>query len=54
MSTELSEFKSWLRNIWLENCEEHNQFNEPPLKMGEYFQKYKWWLRREFRFQNKK
>lgn len=53
MSKELSDFKSWLRNIWLENCAEHDGYNEPPLKMSEYFQKYKWWLRREYRFQRK-
>jgi hypothetical protein len=53
MSKVNSNFKTWLRHIWLENCDEHDQFNEPAFNMSEYFQKYKWWLRREYRHQSK-
>lgn len=51
MKNEFTEFKNWLRNIWLDNCEEHNAYGELPYTMQEYWHKYKWWLRREYRFQ---
>lgn len=46
-------FQNWLRNIWLENCQEHDVYGELPYTMQEYFQKYKWWLKREYRYQQK-
>lgn len=48
-------FRSWVRSLWLDNCEERqvygiqNKFTEQ-----EYFQQYKWWLRREYRYQRAK
>jgi hypothetical protein len=48
-----SNFRNWLRNIWLENCSEHEAHRELPYTLQEYWAKYKWWLRREYRFQNK-
>lgn len=42
-------FRDWLRNIWLDNCAEHESYKELPYTMEEYFRKYKWWLRREYR-----
>lgn len=48
-----SHFANWLRNIWLDNCAEHENFHELPYTMKEYFDKYKWWLKREYRFQLK-
>lgn len=47
-----SHFRNWLRNIWLDNCSEHEGFKELPYTMKEYFDKYKWWLKREYKFQN--
>jgi Na+-transporting NADH:ubiquinone oxidoreductase subunit NqrF len=47
----MSEFRSWLRNIWLDNCDEHDLWNEPHDSMEVYFKKYKYWLKREFRYQ---
>jgi hypothetical protein len=49
-----SQFRNWLRIIWLENCREHEDHNELPYTLKEYWARYKWWLRREYRFQNKK
>jgi len=46
-------FRHWLRNIWLENCDEHRDFGELPYSMQEYFHKYKYWLKREFKHQQK-
>ena len=47
-----TEFRNWLRQIWLDNCQERSELNEPNLSMQTYFQRYKYWLKREFRFQN--
>lgn len=47
--TKTSEFRAFLRNIWLDNCDEHRDLGELPYSMAEYFSKYKYWLKREFR-----
>jgi hypothetical protein len=47
-----TEFRSWLRQLWMQNCAERDEFGEPNLPMQTYFQRYKYWLKREFRFQN--
>jgi len=47
-----TEFRSWLRQLWMQNCTERDEFGEPILSMQTYFQRYKYWLKREFRFQN--
>jgi hypothetical protein len=49
-----TDFRAWLRQIWLENCGERDQYNELPLSQEEYFQKYKYWLKREFKYQRSK
>jgi hypothetical protein len=48
-----SNFKNWLRLIWLENCREHEDHHELPYTLKEYWQRYRWWLRREYRYQQK-
>jgi hypothetical protein len=45
----ISGFRTWVRELWYENCEEHFQDNIPKYTHEEYFQKFKWWLRREYR-----
>lgn len=44
-------FRSWLEDLWRDNCSEHDDYNEPRYTLQEYFAKYKWWLRREYRHQ---
>lgn len=46
-------FRNWLRNIWLENCKEHEEYSELPYSLKEYWSKYKYWLRREYRHQQR-
>jgi hypothetical protein len=46
-----SAFRTWVRELWHENCEEHFIYGEPKLSQEEYFQKYKFWLKREYRHQ---
>jgi hypothetical protein len=47
-------FRAWLQNLWLENCSENDSWGQPKLTMAEYFSRYKYWLKREYRHQQKK
>lgn len=49
----VSNFRHWVENIWRENCEERREWHDDPESLNVYFARYKWWLKREFRFQNK-
>lgn len=42
-------FRSWVRNLWLENCDEHGDANLPKYSYEEYFQTFKWWLKKEYK-----
>lgn len=44
-------FRIWLNNIWMENKDEHMEFSELAMPLEEYFKRYKWWLKREYKFQ---
>lgn len=48
-----SRFKLWVQKIWIDNCEERLTYNENPTTMKHYWNTYKWWLRREYRHQQK-
>ena len=52
--TEQSEFRKWVRELWLQNCDEHSEFNELPFTQQEYWDMYKFWLKREFKHQRDK
>jgi hypothetical protein len=47
-------FRLWLQNIWFDNKQERNEVGELPYSQEEYFQKYKYWLKREYRHQQSK
>ena len=49
-----TEFRAWLRQLWAENCAERDGFGQLPYSQSEYFQRYKWWFRREFRYKNQR
>lgn len=49
----LTSFRLWLQNIWQDNKEEHAIYGEPTLSISDYFNKYKYWLKREFRHQQR-
>jgi hypothetical protein len=49
-----SEFRQWVRDLWLQNCDEHSNYNELPLSQQEYWTRYKFWLKREFKHQRNK
>jgi hypothetical protein len=44
-------FRKWLEELWRQNCEEHDAYSEPRYTMQEYFQRYRWWLKREYQYQ---
>jgi hypothetical protein len=49
-----SKFRLWVQKIWYENSEEHLTFNENPYTIKEYWERYKYWLKREFKHQQSK
>lgn len=46
-----SEFRNWVRLLWLENSQESEGFGQAPYPLEEYWSRYKWWLKREFKYQ---
>ncbi len=44
-------FRDWCRQMWYEHCDEVESWTRQRVNYlsAEYFGKYKWWLRREFR-----
>ena len=51
----MTEFRNWVHNLWLDNCEERVLYCDGDrLSEQEYFQRFKWWLRREYRHQQQK
>lgn len=47
-------FRQWCTHKWYEHCDEVESWTGQRVQYlsAEYFQKYKWWLRREYRNQN--
>ena len=51
---ESSKFRLWVHELWYENREEHLTYREDPYTIKQYWDKYKYWLKREFKHQRKK
>jgi len=49
----MNRFRHWLVTQWLEHVDEVISWTgkAPSYTAEDYFAKYKWWLRREFRYQ---
>ena len=47
------DFRHWVQEIWYKHVDECQQYRETPKTSSEYWEQYKWWLKREFRFQTK-
>ena len=45
-------FRLWVTEIWRDNCDERLVYDEQLYNIKEYWDKYKWWLRREYRYKN--
>lgn len=46
-----SAFRTWVRKIWIENTSERLEYRELPYSIKEYWERYKYWLKREYKFQ---
>ena len=49
-----TDFRAWVNNLWIENCNERDAYGEPQCDPKEYFNKFKWWLKREYKHQRSK
>jgi len=48
-----STFRHWVYNIWHENCDECREWQDQEQTLATYWNKYKWWLKREYRYQTR-
>jgi hypothetical protein len=46
-----SKFRSWVRNLWVDNCEERLTYGQDPATINQYWDTYKFWLKREYKYQ---
>ena len=44
-----SPFRMWVHNLWIENAEERLVYKENPVTIQQYWNTYKWWIKREYR-----
>lgn len=54
MKRDNSAFSNWVRNMWYEHVEEYQAWNKcspTDANAQEYFRRYKYWLKREYRHQ---
>ncbi len=49
----VSAFRLWVQDIWHQNCEEHLTYGEDPYTIKQYWERYKYWLKREYRHRQK-
>ena len=50
----LSRFRLWVQELWMNNKEERLIWGEEPATIEQYWNTYKWWIRREYRHQERK
>jgi hypothetical protein len=44
-------FRLWVNNLWFENRDEYDTFSQQGYSLEEYFNRYKYWLKREYQYQ---
>jgi hypothetical protein len=44
-------FRMWCQNLWMANADERSEMGFDRIDMSEYFRRYKFWLKREYRYQ---
>jgi len=47
-------FRNWVRNLWVDNCEERLTYGQDPATINQYWDTYKFWLKREYKYQRGK
>ena len=45
----MKSLRLWVEEIWRENCEERLTYNENPATIKEYWNTYKYWLKKEYK-----
>ena len=45
----VSPFRMWVHNLWIDNCEERLVYKQDPVTQQQYWNTYKWWIKREYR-----
>ena len=48
-----SPFRLWVQRLWMENREERLIYGEDPVTIKQYWQRYKYWLKREYQYREK-
>ena len=51
MTQKWTPFRAWVHQLWVDNCEERVVSGDSRLDERDYFLKFRWWLRREYRHQ---
>jgi hypothetical protein len=46
-------FRMWVQEIWFQNRAEHEEYGELPLSLQDYWDQYKYWLKREYQYQRR-
>ena len=49
-----SPFRHWVTELWMENREERLLYGEEPATITQYWERYKFWLKREYKHQRDK
>ena len=49
-----SAFRHWVNELWMENREERLLYGEEPATITQYWERYKYWLKREYKHQRDK
>jgi hypothetical protein len=49
-----SDFRLWVRKIYNESCLERDCWNQKIDSIDQFWKDYKYWLKREFKYQRKK
>jgi hypothetical protein len=44
-------FRLWVQRIWMDNCEERLTVGQDPVTISQYWNNYKYWLKREYKHQ---
>ena len=48
-----SKFRLWVQRLWMENREERSIYGDEPATIKQYWNTYKWWIKREYKHREK-
>ena len=49
----VTDFRLWVQRIWMENCDERLTVGQDCVTISQYWNNYKYWLKREYRHQQR-